>query len=117
MGEPLSSNLMKTLTHHRRMECQKHEFELKIIESDLKKAKSHMNLIKASFIRNRAFRHNEWWSKDRHYREGLRNAFNNRKKANDFLRQSGALRRSKSNLEETTKRSRSSEAAIKDSEK
>lgn len=85
---------MHTLIHRRRMETKKHNFQLRSIDTEIRKANAHQNMQRNTFLKNRTYKRNEWWNKDKHYREALRNAILTKGKHNNYLRSNY---RSKSN--------------------
>jgi hypothetical protein len=100
MSESLSHNIMHQLTHRRRLENKKYNFQLKTIDSEIRKANALQNMQRNAFLKSRTSRRNEWWNQDRHYREALRNAILTKGKHNNYLRSNN---RSKSNGEETSR--------------
>ena len=109
MSESLSHNIMHQLTHRRRMEMKKYNFQLRTIDSEIRKANAHQNMQRNAFLKSRTYRRNEWWNKDRHYREALRNAILTKGKHNNYLRSNS---QSKSSGEETSRSDTTSERLI-----
>lgn len=68
----VSDNIINALIQKRRMELNKHDFRLKILDSQERKALVMNERQRLSFLQEVKFKRKEWWKMDNFYRESIR---------------------------------------------